>query len=286
MQNKRYDRGRRRIRRAFTLMEIIVAMAVFTVMMTILLDFFIGTQKLWSGTDSKNELYADARVAMDLVSTTLQSAFYDHGSTMFLFGTANAKDDAVLFPVKMPMDYGSEEELYYLSLLWNKEQSGNKEEATLYLRTLGKKDSDEHYKSLFAVTTDATSRANKADHLRSWLGYANGGTNPSRKVVNGILSMKFRPIHASSGSVKFYTSGTLDSETAFNIHGTGEDVRELMPFGVQVSMQMLSKQHFQEWKTLGGTMAHMGTADEPEAAKAFRLANTRQFDRIIYLGFK
>ena len=112
-----------------------------------------------------------------------------------------------------------------------------------------------------------------------------------------MMSMSFRPIHVAGlplppnaptdGHVKFYPSGALDSESSFRMDGTNaQDVRELMPFGVQVSMQMLSRQHFQEWKKLNGNMDNLGTSDEPEAARDFRLANTRQFDRIIYLGFK
>ena len=286
MRNNRKIMPRRRsVRRVFTLMEVLVAMAVFTVMMTILLNFFVGTQKLWSGTDSKNELYADARVAMDLFASTLQSQFYDHGSSMFLFGSADTKRDAILFPVKMPVDYGSDEELYYLVFWWRKADH------TLYLRTCGKKDDANVYKNLFSSSVSA---AEKATLLRTNLGTyaAPGSSNPSRKVIDGVWSISFTPVHADLGEtdedkrVKFYSDyDPLPSEMSFGGFG---DVREVVPFGVRISMQMLGKQQWQEWLNMGVDLNEETgeITTEPDAAKAFRLANTRQFDRIIYLGFK
>ena len=266
-----------KIRQSFTLMEVIVAMAVFSVMMGLLLQMFLGAQKLWTGSDSKNELYSDARVAMDLFASTLQSQYHDPGSTMFLFGTASSgRDDAMFFPVKMPVDYGSEEEIYYLSFIWRAADH------TLYMRTLGKKDSRTQYTQLFDQTAgNATNITNKAGRLRDYLRYANG---TSQKVIGGVMALSFKPIHAYPGNstpVSFYnTSGVGDF---MNVRGVANtDTREISPFAVQISMELLSARHYDEWaNVLGGTRS-----PEPDAAQQFRLANTRRFDRIIYLGFK
>ena len=266
------------IRRGFTLMEVIVAMAVFSVMMGLLMQMFLGAQKLWAAADNKNELYSDARVAMDLFSSTLQSQYYDPGSSMFLFGSSNGNTDAMIFPVKMPVDYGSEEEIYYLSFLWK--QSDH----TLYMRTYGKKDGKANYQDFFAPTGhdsgQITAKANKLRTNGNLVSNDPANDSHFKKVISGILELSFKPVHAypgNSSSVTFYSS----VDDTLNVRGSSTDTREISPFAVQISIKMLSKRHYDEWKALGG-----GSGTDPEAAQRFRLANLRQFDRIVYLGFK
>ena len=260
------------IRRGFTLMEVIVAMAVFSIMMGLMLQMFHGAQKLWTSADNKNELYSDARVAMNLFASTLQSQHYDAGSSMFLFGTTNGKDDAMIFPVKMPVDYGSEEEVYYLSFLWDEASH------TLYMRSFGEKDDKTQYHRFFEPTGgDSTKVAQKAGQLRTNLGtYSASSFN---KVIGGVLELSFKPIHANPGNgnpVTFYTAPNDN----LNVRNSTIDTREISPFAVQISMKMLSKRHYDEWTKL------KNGSTETTAAQQFRQANVRQFDRIVYLGFK
>ena len=67
---------KKRFRHSFTLIELIVAMAVFSLMMMMMMQFFSDTQTLWSRSEEKNNMYADARIAMDLMSSALQSVYY------------------------------------------------------------------------------------------------------------------------------------------------------------------------------------------------------------------
>lgn len=84
-------------RTAFTLIELIVAMAVFAVMMTALMQFYSATQKLWNGMSARTETFDGARVALDLISNDLQTILYtgdagvksiryDSGSNTLSFG--------------------------------------------------------------------------------------------------------------------------------------------------------------------------------------------------------
>ena len=253
-------------RHGFTLMEVLVAMGVFLVLMTILLHFFSGAQTLWSGTDGKNELYADARVAMDLMANTLQSQYYEAGNSVFVFGTEQNKTNALFFPVKMPEEYGSGENLYYLSFIWNPEQNGG-----LFLRTLGSRDNQSTYRNLFRPATESgCSHADKASALRSSLGY---NADQSELIIGGITELKITPV--IGGTPVTYADSVNDDYIAY------------APFAVKISMQMLGKQQFETWKKLGGVMDSGGVkSGEPQPAKDFRLANARQFDRLVYLGFR
>ena len=76
--------GKKHIIRHYTIVEVMVAMGIFLIMMTIMMQFFTSAQKVWNLASKKNMLYADARVAMNLMTRELQSMLYnndDDGST-------------------------------------------------------------------------------------------------------------------------------------------------------------------------------------------------------------
>ncbi|NOY79554.1 MAG: hypothetical protein GXP31_00985 [Kiritimatiellaeota bacterium] len=58
----------------FTLIEILAAMAVLTVLMAMVFTFFASAQKAWSITDTNTRIYENARVVFDLISRDLQCA--------------------------------------------------------------------------------------------------------------------------------------------------------------------------------------------------------------------
>ncbi len=254
--------------RFFTLMEVIVAMAVFSVMMGILLQFFTSTQKLWSSTENKNALYADARVAMDLMASALQSQHYSAHTTFFIFGTSDGKTDAMYFPVKMPHNYGSGEELYYLSFM---ARNGK-----LYLRTFGSKDSRSRYKEMFTRVYNDSEYSGAITLLRNNLGF---NATHSQEVIDGVVSLVCAPIHAQTGNV----NAPIKFETAGD-----DDDADMVPFAVRLEMELLNGDILKRWKALGGKFKanEMGIDSETDAAKELRLANQYKFSRIIFLGFQ
>ena len=96
---------KKRVRHSFTLVELIVAMAVFSLMMMMMMQFFTDTQTLWSRSEEKSNMYADARIAMDLMSSALQSVYYHEGGQE-QFRIAATKDSEaaasfIIFPVNL-----------------------------------------------------------------------------------------------------------------------------------------------------------------------------------------
>jgi hypothetical protein len=67
----RHQRGQRA---PFTLVELLAAMAVFTILMLMLFTFLSSAQRVWSATDSTTRTYENARVAFDLITRDLQCA--------------------------------------------------------------------------------------------------------------------------------------------------------------------------------------------------------------------
>ena len=62
-------------RHGFTLVEILVAMAVFSILLTLMVQFFSSARTLWTANEKRTSVYADASIALDLMSNLLQTTF-------------------------------------------------------------------------------------------------------------------------------------------------------------------------------------------------------------------
>ena len=124
-------------RQGFTLIELVVAMAVFSVIMLVMMSLFGSVQKVWTTSIGRSSLYDNARLAMDLVSRDLQSAYYakditpfavdktaDNGAIAFISATDIPQNDKRTSPyseVKYKIDSG----WLKRSVTSNKDDSGN-----------------------------------------------------------------------------------------------------------------------------------------------------------------
>ena len=72
-----------RISGSFTLLELIVSMAVFTLLMYTLLLFFDSAQKAWVQTSHRGAIYENTRVAFDLIERDIVSVFYEQDRIPF-----------------------------------------------------------------------------------------------------------------------------------------------------------------------------------------------------------
>lgn len=72
MRNKKSQ-----IKRCFTIVEIVVAMTVFALLMLIIMQIFGSMQNVWATTSGRTQTHQSVRVVMDMITSDLQSAFYD-----------------------------------------------------------------------------------------------------------------------------------------------------------------------------------------------------------------
>ena len=84
----------------FTLVELIVAMAVFSILLLLMLQFFSGAQRIWHGMEKRNEIYANARIAMDLITTHLQNTYSPNGSIVFFVDDPNTESSKIYFATR------------------------------------------------------------------------------------------------------------------------------------------------------------------------------------------
>lgn len=90
---------KRTFRNCFTLVEVIVSMAVFAILMLGLMQFFASAQGLWSSTSNRVSTCEEARTAMSLLSTDLMCAYYEEGRTV-----GSVQDHRYFFIVQNPAD--------------------------------------------------------------------------------------------------------------------------------------------------------------------------------------
>ena len=89
-------------RNGFTLVEVIVSMAVFAILMLGLMQFFSSAQNLWSSASNRVATFGDARTAMSLLATDLMCAYYEEGRTV-----GSTQDHRYFFIVQDPSDNAS-----------------------------------------------------------------------------------------------------------------------------------------------------------------------------------
>lgn len=73
----------RKRKMSFTLLELIVAMAIFTMMMAVLFRFIDLSQRAWVDSSNRSMVYENARLAFDLISRDLQSSYYSKDTIPF-----------------------------------------------------------------------------------------------------------------------------------------------------------------------------------------------------------
>ncbi len=78
LKNNKQNKGCR----FFTLVELMVSMFLFLVIMAIVARYFAAANRAWRITARKNEVYANARVALDLMVRDLQGAMYNNDWTV------------------------------------------------------------------------------------------------------------------------------------------------------------------------------------------------------------
>lgn len=62
--------------RAYTLVELLVAVAILVLMMGFLFEFIIGAQRIWSASEKKANAFDTAQVALDVIETDLHNMRY------------------------------------------------------------------------------------------------------------------------------------------------------------------------------------------------------------------
>jgi len=80
-------------RRAFSLLEVLVAMSVLSVLLLILLSMTNGASKLWRENENRVDSYREARAALNMIASDLASIHASTNTTLFAV-TPSSRDNS------------------------------------------------------------------------------------------------------------------------------------------------------------------------------------------------
>lgn len=98
----------------FTLIELIVSLAVFSILAMLVMQFFSGAQRLWLASEQRSNAYAESRATMEVINELLSSLVFCEGKNtdydgFFRLNNSNSESDSdnstseLFFMTKTPM---------------------------------------------------------------------------------------------------------------------------------------------------------------------------------------
>lgn len=82
----------------FTLIELLAAMAVFSILLMLSIRLFTGAQNLWLRSEQKTNTFASARIAMEILASSFQTLNYHHHEPFEMtLESADDKADSIWF---------------------------------------------------------------------------------------------------------------------------------------------------------------------------------------------
>ena len=260
-----------RLKNRFTLVELLAAIAVFCVLLLISMRLFSGSQQLWVRSEQKTNTFADARTAMEFISSRLQTLVYFEDMP---FGMA---EDEIWFVSNFPAgrtDSGKMvQDYWYFTKFERNPYTGCLTMKTFGTSTVGDKT---FYKLLPPFPKASTARSawqNVQSKWRTPVG-GSGSAADHTDIIENVVEFKLTGYFAKkSGKGWTIVSGhkSLDSEyyrnySAYDFYaanyelgeGEGRDDEKTTknkkffvtpPYLVEVELTILdSADRYEEWK--------------------------------------
>lgn len=289
----------------FTLIEVMTALAVFSIFMVLTVQFFGAAQKLWTSTEKETRLSNKAALVFNTINRYVRSArtgnspFYISNSTMAPFVVMEQQFKAGGNRWEQdPEAYSSDLSTKLIFAAASNASLHSAKSGSLYI--LGVVQAQDRIQLRVVSDKDtnffAYYRADRATML-------NGNTSPTPPLVGfeatqadwlGLTNDEYGSGQEGDSRV---TYNLIDHVTRFKVTpyildtSNGADPLEVVaptslsktsdspPYAILVEITMLGDDDYEHWKALCN-----GKTSEPEAAEEFRLKTERVFSRMIYVG--
>ena len=259
----------RRIHR-FTLAEILVSMAVFSVLLVLLMQFFTGARTLWTANEKRSVVYSDAATILDFMSTLLQSTYCTFDATggdQTPFEIVHDKADAhrIYFNSnsRLGLPGGSIRYLSFQRGTKTDSDSSKNETKCLFLKVFC--DLDKDFSGCFYeynLPEGANDPAGAREFIRKTLdGFSLPDSGVSRNVQilsRCITALEFTPMKID-GTTELYTK---------------------TPAAIKIKLSLMENEaKWNEWHSMPEN-----NNNEKELKKTFREQNEYTFYRTVWLG--
>ncbi len=285
----------------FTLIELIAAMGVFSLIMVMMLTFFMSAQLIWRKSSQESQIFENARIALDLMSRDIQCMYYETNKTPFWFKPDTSavaayqvaadiqyKNPSLCFiaDTLVPPNPYCESRLcevkYQLyGITYNLKNTND----GWMLRSATGDRKDDGSNNLYNVTTNPTGKLKFYNYypVRVRGGSPaiqvytldNASSDDWQKVVPGVTALTFECNRRDGTAITGYTPAS--TTTSY----TPTAAQTPFPFSIRVNITLLDTDSWNKWRV----MALSGSAtSEPAAAVTFRQQRERKFSKIILLG--
>ena len=266
-------------RARFTLIEIMVALAVFAVLMASLMQFFSSAQKIWTTSSSKTEMFENARLALDMITRDLQSTYYSDQHSPFYVDYATNTLSMISYTNNIPTGATSRICLvqYHLNSTDNKlytyviaNNSGNWNivyplgtatsfDGTAYLTSGSRGANDIRCFIDPSQTWSETAITATGEYMSpitpcvvgfymTCYGQSSVGSPTITPLCTNDPTCNFPSLSGTSGTAKFdQTNGhnlTTDASSNPVVNAAA------YPYAVQITLQLMSKTNYAVWKSL------------------------------------
>lgn len=257
-KNTRYSKSKESnliISRQFTVVELVVALSVFSIVMLVMLNFFSVAQNVWLETSQQSMTYENAKIAMELITRDLETAMYENGTTPF----ANfSSSDQIAFIATTPMkqnDSGG----YTFEVQYRLSSDGWLERSVVGDTSEVKNASNE------VISTSPNTAYNWSDWPTDNTIFA----DPTwKQVIPYVTELSFEIFEKNGISFKLVDkSGSNKSDTDFTD----------FPLIVKISFSLIDKRTMIKTEEMAGVWS----ASEIQELKE---KNTRKFTKIVFLN--
>ena len=264
-------------RNRFTLVELLVALGVFSVLLVVFMQVFSGMRLIWTNTEKRNETVADARVAMDMVSVLLSSVYYSSASSYvgpsdpsgaqvghfpFRVDVSAGKPGRLLFACKTNYDLPGSNPIRFIGIYVPNTEGNDFATAAsnsyqLYLAVLSNENST-YFRYFPNFLNSAEKEIPCAAALTSLEGelYPKGTSGERHKLMDRVIEFEVKAYN-EKGHLLSGSSGIVDC----------------VPHEIELRISVLNELDFETWKGLTGT-----------AKDDFRLNKQMTFTRRIFIG--
>lgn len=283
--------------RKLTMLELILAMAILSIVIVIVVGFFGTVSKSSEYAASKAELFENAQIAMDIITSDLQSIYFGNNGAPFFHSLPN-------MPETLPESWEN-----HPPTSWGVYRN----ELLAFVSATNFPANDKSQSKLFEIKYQLHFPTSLDDPLRGWLkrsvtgdklddGSDNSNWNWLNNTVvsyklDGQLTIPAITVDSSSSEEygKLIPHVTSFSVTCYNSDGSviapteiaiDEGVDYLAPnttnrpSSVKIELTTMSGSAWEKWKSIGGIDANYDSAE----ASYFRKNNEYTFSKLIHIG--
>ena len=249
-------------RKNFTLVELLAAMMVFSVLLLVSMRMFSATQDLWVNSEQKTSAFADARTAMEFVAVRLQSMVYYENVPFSLDDNSGEADDSLWFATAIPMENREDDHFYLRFLKFER----NADDGVLKMKIYSDESERSRFPSLFPPF-DGNPHFKSADsarnHVDTKLNSTTDGNGVSNvTIIENVTSFRVKAFYARKNGENWelkYKEGDAESP----------------PYLMEIELSLLdSPASYERWKD----------ADTDEEKKEIFTERGYTFRRAVLLG--